>query len=100
MIDILPRRRRGHPGTSRSRRFGGVSPSFRPDCHLLAPIAPCADIDERSTPTLWQEIEERAVAAPLTPRRTSWVLVAVGILLALALGGAAVVGLGIIKLPV
>jgi len=40
------------------------------------------------------------VAAQLTPRRTSWVLVAVGILLALALGGAAVVGLGIVKLPV
>ena len=40
------------------------------------------------------------MAAQLTPRRTSWVLVAVLLLLALALGGAAMVGAGIVKLPV
>jgi hypothetical protein len=57
-------------------------------------------LDDLSAPDLWYDIEERAMAMQLTPRRTSWVMFAVLLLLALAIGGAALVGSGIVKLPV
>jgi hypothetical protein len=56
-------------------------------------------LDDMSTPNLWHTIEERAMVAQPTPRRLSWVLIAVALLLALAIGGAALVGSGIVKLP-
>jgi hypothetical protein len=57
-------------------------------------------LDDVSTPNLWHEIEERAMATQSAPRSRQWVLIAVILLLALAIGGAALVGSGIVKLPV
>jgi N-acetylneuraminic acid mutarotase len=58
-------------------------------------------LDSLSTPDLWHDIEERAMAMQPTTRRSSaWVLIAVTLLLLLAIGGAVLVGSGIIKLPV
>ena len=57
-------------------------------------------LDKLSAPNLWNDIEERAMAAQPTTRRSgAWVLIAVTLLLALAIGGAVLVGLGIVKLP-
>jgi hypothetical protein len=58
-------------------------------------------LDKLSAPNLWYDIEERAMAAQPTTRRSgTWVLIAVTLLLALAIGGAVLVGSGVIKLPV
>jgi N-acetylneuraminic acid mutarotase len=57
-------------------------------------------LDDVSTPDLWHEIEERAMAAQPMSRRLPWVLIVATLLLALAFGGAALVGSGIIKIPV
>ena len=58
-------------------------------------------LDSVSAPDLWYDIEERAMAMPAAPRRSaSWVLIAVVLLLVLAIGGAVLVGSGIVKLPV
>ena len=56
-------------------------------------------LDTLSAPDLWYHIEERAMAMPSASRRSPWVLVAVMLLLVLAIGGAVLVGSGIIKLP-
>lgn len=57
-------------------------------------------LDSGSAPDLWYEIQERAMAtAPTTRRGGTWVLIAVALLLALAVGGAVLVGSGIVKLP-
>jgi hypothetical protein len=58
-------------------------------------------LDDLRAPDLWNEIEERAMAAE--PRRTGtsrWVLIAVVALLLIAMAGIALVGSGIIRLPV
>ena len=58
-------------------------------------------LDDLSAPNLWYDIEERAMATQPTTRRSgAWVLIAVTLLLALAIGGAVLVGSGIVKLPV
>ena len=57
-------------------------------------------LDSLSTPNLWHDIEERAMATRPTRRSSAWVLIAVTLLLVLAIGGAVLVGSGIIKLPV
>jgi N-acetylneuraminic acid mutarotase len=57
-------------------------------------------LDNLSAPNLWYDIEERAVAIQPARRRTTWVLVAAMLLLALAIGGAVLIGSGILKLPV
>ena len=57
-------------------------------------------LDTVSAPDLWYSIEERARAMQPTRRRSPWVLVAVMLLLVLAIGGAVLVGSGIVKLPV
>jgi Tol biopolymer transport system component len=59
-------------------------------------------LDEQPTPNLWSEIEARAQEAQLrSPRRLSWSLIAVTLLLlALAIGSAVLIGSRIIKLPV
>jgi N-acetylneuraminic acid mutarotase len=57
-------------------------------------------LDSLSTPDLWNDIEERAMAMQPTRRSSAWVLIAVTLLLALAIGGAVLVGSGIVKLPV
>lgn len=58
-------------------------------------------LDDVSAPNLWNDIEERAmVTQPSTRRSGSWVLIAATLLLALAIGGAVLVGSGVIKLPV
>jgi hypothetical protein len=57
-------------------------------------------LDSVSAPDLWYDIEERAMAMQPTTRRSgAWVLIAVTLLLALVIGGAALVGSGIVKLP-
>jgi hypothetical protein len=57
-------------------------------------------LDDLSAPNLWYDIQERAMAAqPTTRRRSAWILIAVTLLLALLIGGAALVGSGIVKLP-
>jgi hypothetical protein len=58
-------------------------------------------LDDLSTPDLWREVEARAQAMPQRTGRTQpWALVAVMLLLlALAIGGAALIGSGIVKLP-
>lgn len=56
-------------------------------------------LDSLSTPDLWHAIEERAMAAQPMSRRLPWVLIVATLLLALALGGAALIGSGIVKLP-
>jgi len=59
-------------------------------------------LDELPTPDLWHEAEARAAQA--LPRRAApsltWALVALMLLLALAIGTAALIGSGIVKLPV
>jgi hypothetical protein len=57
-------------------------------------------LDKLSAPNLWYDIEERALAMQPAHRRRPWVLIAVTALLVLVIGGAALVGSGIIKLPV
>jgi hypothetical protein len=58
------------------------------------------NLDSVSAPDLWSEVEQRAMAMQPTTRRSgTWVLIAVTLLLALAIGGAALVGSGIVKLP-
>ncbi len=57
-------------------------------------------LDNVSAPNLWYDIEERAMAMQPTTRRLSWVLIVVTLLLTLIIGGAALVGSGIVKLPV
>jgi hypothetical protein len=57
-------------------------------------------LDELPTPNLWHEIEDRAMAPQPTLRRLPWVLIAVTLLLTLAIGGAVLIGAGIVKLPV
>jgi Tol biopolymer transport system component len=58
-------------------------------------------LDDLSTPDLWREAEARAQALPQPGFRTvPWVLIALALLLALAIGGAALIGSGFIKLPV
>jgi N-acetylneuraminic acid mutarotase len=57
-------------------------------------------LDGLSAPNLWSDIEERAMAMPPARRGSTWVLIAVTLLLALAIGGAVLVGSGVIKLPV
>jgi hypothetical protein len=57
-------------------------------------------LDDLATPNLWHEIEARAVATrPVGIRRLPWALIAVTVLLALAIAGAALIGSGIMKLP-
>src|SRR5437899_738997 len=56
-------------------------------------------LDELSTPNLWYEIEERAMAMQPTSRRLPWLLIVAALLLALAIGGAALVGSGVVTLP-
>jgi hypothetical protein len=56
-------------------------------------------LDRLSTPDLWDSIEERALAMQPTKRRNPWLLVAVMLLLTLIVGGAVLVGSGIVKLP-
>ncbi len=56
-------------------------------------------LDNLSAPNLWYDIEERALAMQPTQRRRPWVLITVTLLLALVIGGAALVGSGIIELP-
>ena len=57
-------------------------------------------LDSASAPDLWYEIQERAIATQPAARRSgAWVLIAVTLLLALVIGGAALVGSGIVKLP-
>ena len=56
-------------------------------------------LDTASAPDLWYSIEERAMAMQPARRGNPWVLVAVMLLLVLAIGGAVLVGSGIIKLP-
>ncbi len=57
-------------------------------------------LDTVSAPDLWYSIEERAMAMQSTRRSNAWVLIAVTLLLAVAIGGAVLVGSGVIKLPV
>ncbi|MEX2135928.1 MAG: kelch repeat-containing protein [Chloroflexota bacterium] len=57
-------------------------------------------LDSLSAPNLWYDIEERAMAMQPTRRRSPFVLIAVMLLLVLAIGGAVLVGSGIVKLPV
>jgi N-acetylneuraminic acid mutarotase len=57
-------------------------------------------LDTVSAPDLWYSIEERALAMQTTRRRNPWVLVAIMLLLALVVGGAVLVGSGVVKLPV
>jgi hypothetical protein len=57
-------------------------------------------LDALQAPDLWSEVEQRAMAMQPTRRRASWVLIAVVLLLVLAIGGAVLVGSGIVKLPV
>lgn len=57
-------------------------------------------LDKLSAPNLWSDIEERALAMQPARRRGLLVLVVVTLLLVLAIGGAVLVGSGILKLPV
>jgi N-acetylneuraminic acid mutarotase len=57
-------------------------------------------LDALRAPDLWSEVEQRAMATQPTRRRSAWVLIAVTLLLALLIGGAVLVGSGVIKLPV
>src|SRR3972149_1007677 len=58
-------------------------------------------LDDLRTPDLWREIEGRALAVEPRPVRSlAWVLIVVMLLLTVAIGGAALIGLGILKLPV
>src|SRR3990170_4104235 len=58
-------------------------------------------LDDLRTPDLWREIEGRALAVEPRPVRSlAWVLIVVMLLLTVAIGGAVLVGSGIVKLPV
>jgi N-acetylneuraminic acid mutarotase len=57
-------------------------------------------LDTVSAPDLWDHIQERAMAMQPARRSNPWVLVAVVLLLVLAIGGAVLVGSGVVKLPV
>jgi hypothetical protein len=57
-------------------------------------------LDAVRAPDLWSEVEERAMAMQPTPRRSAWVLIAVTLVLVLVIGGAVLVGSGIVKLPI
>jgi N-acetylneuraminic acid mutarotase len=57
-------------------------------------------LDALRAPDLWSEVEQRATAIQPTRRSSAWVLIAVTLLLALVIGGAILVGSGVIKLPV
>src|SRR6187431_3155852 len=60
-------------------------------------------LDDLSTPELWREIEARAQAMPHRAgfRTLPWAMVAVMLLLlTLAVAGAALIGSGVIRLPV
>jgi hypothetical protein len=57
-------------------------------------------LDAVRAPDLWSEVEQRAMAIQPTRRGSAWVLIAVTLLLALVIGGAVLVGFGIVKLPV
>src|SRR3990170_633460 len=58
-------------------------------------------LDDLRTPDLWREIEGRALAVEPRPVRSlAWVLIVVMLLLTVAIGGAALIGSGILKLPV
>src|SRR3972149_6607327 len=58
-------------------------------------------LDDLRTPDLWREIEGRALAVEPRPVRSlAWVLIVVMLLLTVAIGGAAWIGSGILKLPV
>jgi hypothetical protein len=58
-------------------------------------------LDDLSTPDLWREVEARAEAMPRRGGRTlPWAMVGVMLLLlALAIGAAALIGSGVVKLP-
>lgn len=59
-------------------------------------------LDDLPTPDLWREVEARAQAMPHRAgfRTLPWAMVAVMLLLlALAIGGAALIGSGVVKLP-
>jgi hypothetical protein len=57
-------------------------------------------LDNLRAPDLWNEIEERAMAMQPTTRRSNpWVLIAVTLLLLVAIAGVALVGSGLLKLP-
>jgi N-acetylneuraminic acid mutarotase len=53
-----------------------------------------------AAPDLWSEVEQRAMATQPTRRSSAWVLIAVTLLLMLVIGGAVLVGSGIVKLPI
>jgi galactose oxidase-like protein len=57
-------------------------------------------LDDLRAPDLWNEIEERAMVMQPTTRRSPWVLIAVTLLLLVAIAGVALVGSGLLKLPV
>ena len=57
-------------------------------------------LDALQTPDLWHEIEEKALSGQPASRRLPLVVIAAMLLLALAIGSAALVGSGVIKLPV
>ena len=58
-------------------------------------------LDTLRSPDLWHEIEARALAAkPAGGLPAPWLLVAVLVLVALAIGGAAMIGSGVVRLPV
>lgn len=57
-------------------------------------------LDELHAPELWHEVRERAAAMPQRQTRpVAWSLILAILLLTLALGGAALIGSGLIKLP-
>jgi N-acetylneuraminic acid mutarotase len=58
-------------------------------------------LDDLPAPDLWPEVEAKASAAQREGVRTlPWVLIAATLLLALAVGGAVLIGSGVVKLPV
>jgi hypothetical protein len=57
-------------------------------------------LDALHDAVLWSEVVQRAMATQPTPRRSVWVLIAVTLLLVLVIGGAVLVGSGIVKLPI
>ena len=57
-------------------------------------------LDDLRAPDLWYEIEQRSMATEPTTRRNTWVLVAVTLMLLVAIAGVALVGSGILELPV
>ena len=58
------------------------------------------NLDKLRAPDLWHDAQARAAAAAVhVPRRASWVLVIAALVLALLVGGAALIGSGLVKLP-